>query len=74
MNNPVSIPEQSISEQPTALWAACQQAGYPITFEWPDGSHTTYTTPEESYADLWARSMVKETQAIGGIATVKDEA
>lgn len=74
MNNLVPRPEQSISKQPTAdLWEACQQAGYPITFEWPDGSRTIYTTPAESYADLWARSMVKEAQTIGGIATLKDE-
>lgn len=63
------IPGQPITEPADLpdLYQTCQQASYPITFEWPGGERITYNTPEEAYQDLWARLMLTEAQALGGI-------
>lgn len=61
------LPTETSTEPTDEVWQACQSASYPITFEWPGGERTTYTTPEDAYADLWARSVTREVLALGGV-------
>lgn len=62
---PPSIAEQA--KPPDPLYLACQQTSYPITFEWPDGSRTTYNTSEQAYSDLWTRSILKKAEVLDGV-------
>jgi hypothetical protein len=67
----LAVTEAGSSSDP--LYVTCQRARYPITFEWPNGSLTTYNTPEEAYNDLWTRSILIETQILGGIINPENE-
>lgn len=67
----LAVTEVNLSSDP--IYVACQKARYPMTFEWSDGSRTTYSTPEEAYTDLWVRSMVKEAQSLGGILNTEKD-
>jgi hypothetical protein len=67
------IPGQPISKQPEPsaadspdLWQICQQASYPITFDFTE-SHVTYHNADEAYSDLWTRSLVRECLSLGGL-------
>lgn len=55
--------------EPCELYQLCHRAKhYPTdTFTFPDGSLVIYHNPAEAWADLWARSMLQEAQALGGV-------
>lgn len=62
--------QESVADSSPAdpLRVACAGAAYPKLIIWPDVGEVVYYNADELYSELWARYMVREALALGGVA------